>query len=251
MRRYGILSLTIVLLWSISPLGGQSSLRILELESSLEQSFSNVRYFDVNHDLEDGLESVMQLQGPVTAMIGTFSASMLAAKDVQRSPVDSWGNVKVPMLDELSPWASEDSSDPWITVPKDTSQVSYTAFTGLMFSGVHDTGKSQFSLETSYMQLKCMDGTPFTSDVNLTAVFENRLYVHNESDPFAATMYGSPRVSYYNSFFFDYQPVLDVDSASEINVLYGALLYDLTSNYMIVFNCTVGQRYIEAEVTCD
>jgi hypothetical protein len=256
LKRYGSLSVIIVLLWCLSPLGGQSSLRILSSTSLSLPLPSNVTYFNVDtNQMPPIYLADFYLQASMT---GTFQASLLASEDVKKSPVDAWGNVKVPMLDVLSPWSPDDPSNPWISTDADTSNRYYTALTGLILSGVPSVGHTRFTIETSYLQLQCPERTSLITTnppyPYLNGTYQNNfphgLVAHDPRNPFHGLMYDGAYNHYADPSFF-----IDVDGLYDhayFNLLYGTRYSDPHSlSGSVLFNCTIATRYVEAGVLCE
>ena len=256
LKRYGFLSTIIVLLWCFSPLGGQSSLRTLSSRPSVIQSRRGVDYFNVdNIDGSTFFSSGTDVGGALNAV---FQAALIASQDVQRSPVDPWGNVKVPMVDALSPWSLDDPSNPWVPVDANTSDTYYAALTGVMLSGVPDMGNSHFNIETSYMQVQCPDAKFINPEAvgGFSSSFPHGLSCHDVNGPFSGMPYGLNQGGPFSRRdFFDgdvfhrgrFDPKLGHFVGGQYNILYG-LLNEQTA--MVLFNCTVRVRYVEAGVRC-
>jgi hypothetical protein len=253
LKRYGFLSTIIVLLWCFSPLGGQSSLRTLSSRPSVIQSRRGVDYFNVdNIDGSTFYSSGTEVGGALNAV---FQAALIASQDVQRSPVDPWGNVKVPMVDALSPWSLDDPSNPWVPVDANTSHAYYASLTGVMLSGVPDKGNSHFNIETSYMQVQCPDLKNISTFGNMSSNFPRGLSIHDAGWPFSGTPYGLNQGGPFSTReFFDgdvfdpgrFDPKLGRFVGGQYNILYGVL----NEQGMVLFNCTIRVRNVEAGVKC-
>jgi hypothetical protein len=257
LQRYSPLGFAIVVLWLLSPLGGQSSLRILDTVSTTVLSEAQLHYFDVNFTsigAFDGSDA-LELLGPSVSAL--FQASLLASKQVKSSPVDLWNNVKIPMIDELSPWTKGISGNPWIDIDQTSSSLVYSSLSGLNVNGLPKRGEALFTIETSYMQLTCGDGKVFYegngtgNDSLYTYVFPDGLQWHNATYPFTAPVLGYD-VSETSSFFMDmsYARVFSVTETDPLNLLYGSQL-DQNTLSMTLYNCTVGTARVEAGISCN
>lgn len=158
LQRYGPVGIAIVFLWLLSPLGGQTSLRILGVVPSSVLSTAQIQYFDVNYTGQSMFTTGDTFNTGVSAM---FQANLLASEQVKKSPVDVWNNVKVPMIDQMSPWTPEMSDNPWITVDQSSKNTTYASLSGIIIIGFPSAGKSVFNIETSYIQLQCSNGQEF------------------------------------------------------------------------------------------
>ena len=113
LRRFNLVGIAIVALWLLSPLGGQSSLRILSIISSNTISQKAVLYFITSFEMatSDVFDTVFEIADAVkssgTAVSSILSASLLASNAVLVSPIDQWNNVKTPRIDQMSPFNTE------------------------------------------------------------------------------------------------------------------------------------------------
>ncbi|KAF7505292.1 hypothetical protein GJ744_001079 [Endocarpon pusillum] len=251
--RYGPLGFAIVVLWLLSPLGGQSSLRLLNVVSSAVSSEAQVHYIDVNRTAYNAFSSASNIRTLGSAVSALFQASLLASVQAKSSPVDLWNNVKIPMLDELSPWTTEMPGNPWIGINYSGSNRHYSSLSGLNINGLPQSGESLFSVETSYMQLRCDDGTVYPSSTesrDYAYVFPNGLLYHNASNPFIGMPYSTDNNQSIRLFVdTSYERVWSKDDTVPLNLLYGSQPY-LFNNSMILHNCTVGTARVEAAISC-
>ena len=113
LRRFNLVGIAIVALWLLSPLGGQSSLRILSIISSNTISQKAVLYFITSFEMatSDVFDTVFEIADAVkssgTAVSSILSASLLASNAVLVSPIDQWNNVKTPRIDQMSPFNTD------------------------------------------------------------------------------------------------------------------------------------------------
>ncbi len=98
LRRLTAVGLPLILLWSLSPLGGQASLRALEKFDQVTQSSKPLRYLLTGHT------SVVLTpeSGGTTKGDQIFISTLTASKEAKRAPRDNWGNVRVPQLKTLA-----------------------------------------------------------------------------------------------------------------------------------------------------
>jgi len=87
-----------------------------------------------------------------TQINAIYTSSVISSNQIQTSPMDQWGNVKIPMLENLAQnFALED--DDWIPVP--TFNVSYTSLIGYPINGIPTVGNSTFNITSSYFVADC------------------------------------------------------------------------------------------------
>ena len=141
----------LIALWSLSPIGGQASLRVLTIEATPVQHSSIVQYMDMNSSYVEYMAGDTGSQlSPVDAL---FLSSMAAPASIKAGNLDSWGNMKIPMLEEL-PQFSNDQAGSWYTVNEQNSTV-YSSLLGVPMANVASHGNSTFGVETSYWKLNC------------------------------------------------------------------------------------------------
>lgn len=154
----------VILLWALSPLGSQMSLRLLVLTDADVVSQADVRYFNTSlatswewyfdHDTSAfAYDDILDKNGAVVRSL--IGASMLTSKDILDSPMDQWGNVKVPHVNAHDLDAGPDRST-WITV-NSSSDRTWVSLSGLMVAGLPALGNSTFIFETAYIEATCAD----------------------------------------------------------------------------------------------
>ena len=255
LRRFGVLSFAIVLVWALSPLGGQSSLRILEITDSTTKTSQNVYYFDMNNgkSVFDGADDLDHSAFAISAL---YTASLLASEDVKTSPLDQWSNIKVPMLEALSPATEPLSGNPWINATEIADR-NYSSLIGLMLANVPSQGTTNFSMESSYFNVDCSSGVLilFSDNENYTvaeqtlnSTLNNRITLHNSSD-----LWGGLYTNGRNSFFVDtadYSAANGSDTKEYVNILYGSNLGSTSSSDVWLSNCTLATARVESNVLC-
>jgi hypothetical protein len=154
--RFNILGFVLLLLWTFSPLGSQSVLRMLESQLEPVNTPSNVLYFstDAESRLASDLPNIPE-SGEGNSLAFSYITSMyrsLFFTSVARKTdlMDLWGNVKIPNLDL--------NDDGWHNVSSDPSPDSYSALVGVPITNV-TTGNTSFFLESSYLHLECYNMT--------------------------------------------------------------------------------------------
>lgn len=101
LRRFTLFGAHLFLLWCLSPLGGQASLRILDTTASSRTEVGSpvlylptggMSYHAVANDILMTGDAVM----PLAAINSLYSANLLAPTSNKTSAVDTWVNIKVP-----------------------------------------------------------------------------------------------------------------------------------------------------------
>ena len=269
LRRLDVWAVIVVCLWSLSPIGSQMSLRLLEITDTNTSLDLPISYFDTQDSpstrsmnrghpqygtfMSGGSDGGMYNGPALKTLIG---AGAITAKKVLSSPVDQWNNVKVPQLNE-DHLATNASGDSWMPVDKIVDKM-WMSLNGLMVQGLPANGRSNFTIETSYIEVVCTNVIHLQYNSNSSTipkgVFESAgfsLTLENASQPF-----GPSEDHVVTSSF------LDTSSADEGSVALGTptnLLFvsnaGIAQQYRVpstlyIYNCTVTNRKVEAKIDC-
>ncbi|KAH6717608.1 hypothetical protein BKA61DRAFT_289391 [Leptodontidium sp. MPI-SDFR-AT-0119] len=104
LRAFNLIGICPAILWLLSPLGGQSALRIIDTGYKQVTSVSDVVQFDTNAPslLANWVISSLGSQGAVQSLCvplnAMYSASLLTPSNMKLSSMDLWGNVEIPYL---------------------------------------------------------------------------------------------------------------------------------------------------------
>ena len=79
-----------------------------------------------------------------------FATSLLSPASTKSSSMDTWGKMKIPILELLND--TEETADGWKTVP---SSATYSSLSGLFMTGLSESTNTSMRLETSYWILDC------------------------------------------------------------------------------------------------
>ena len=225
----------LVLLWALSPIGGQASLRVMSIGNSTTNATVELDYMMQNRSFApfitgDGANGLAVING-------LFVAALLAPGRVKESPVDPWNNVKIPMI-ELAEERGTSGADGWFTMTKENTE--YSSLIGTPLSNMSHPGlNTTLHIETSYWHLECpvLESTwqpPHTnfsgrSWVGATGISSSYLY-SNTSNLCSATQdppqntSNIPRTIVYNTWDADYTKTGSI--------------------------CNIRTTYVEAEIFC-
>jgi hypothetical protein len=148
LRSWNLLGLFLVTLWALSPLGGQASLRIVGIGSKIGDvaSLEYLNMFLSNSDI-----FTFESDESWAKADALFVASLLSDGKVKNSSIDSWGNVKIPMIESL---LSSPDADGWYDF-EDSEVTTYSSLIGIPIAGVPTAGNMTSVIETSYWTLDC------------------------------------------------------------------------------------------------
>lgn len=253
----GLLSVGIVLVWLLSPLGGQSSLRVLGRGHSTHANETTVYYFNTTAQgggpAFGGSSAYSDLQNGLNAV---FQATMTSLENTKGR--DIWGNIKIPVMQYMT---SQVGSDGWLDFDENTYNAPYSALNGLIISGLRDDTSSNFSVESSYFNLSCTGPKFFNMSVGPAEDFggfvqyaspfvtrnnnASSLFVSDSSSTFAWNSYVVD-TNYNHTPHSDANPVYNIIYASQ----YGGQ-EDQTDIIIAAYNCSVGITYIENDLLCN
>ncbi|TVY57578.1 hypothetical protein LSUE1_G010265, partial [Lachnellula suecica] len=154
-----ILGLSIILTWALSPLGGQSALRLLNTKPRFSTTNTTINYLPIEASYQTYLSTESGLQSNWPLFSSLYMTALTTARPLNDSTEDLFGNVRIPGLDVAGlngNWATIDYS----------SQVDYTSLLGIAITGLPETGNATFSIRSRYFEIACSDLTYLTSTFN-------------------------------------------------------------------------------------
>ncbi|RJE22592.1 hypothetical protein PHISCL_05060 [Aspergillus sclerotialis] len=160
----------------MSPIGGQGSLRLMYRANVTNIRHHELRYLDngpLGNTFAYYVVAVGNDGGYTGSMKDVYSAGLMQSTSTKTSPLDQWGNVKIPRLPEAN--ASKADTNGWIPVPQDAVQVeAYSSLFGLPIVGLEEFNDRDlnFTVETAYLDLSCppidyVPNTPSNHDFSI------------------------------------------------------------------------------------
>lgn len=151
----------LVLIWALSPLGSQGTLRLVHPFNSTTVSRVPIRYWDsgpLGNMWPYSWSCYSNDGGYPVSMRDTYLAALMQGLDVKKGPRDQWGNVKIPRL--IDQGSSRADPDGWFPAPEgDVHPEQYSSLSGIPIIGLVGLHKENvnFTVETSYVELACSD----------------------------------------------------------------------------------------------
>jgi hypothetical protein len=172
LRSLHFVGILLVLLWALSPIGGQASLRVLSFEPHSITNSATLQYMDTNSSYEMYMAAdTGSLLSPVDAL---FLSAMAAPPTMKASSSDTWGNLKIPMLETI-PGYPEERAQTWLSVDAGNthSPPVYSSLLGAPIANIPNRGNTKFNLETSYWVLNCPSLEPVDSYADMNTLMNN------------------------------------------------------------------------------
>ncbi|TRX95838.1 hypothetical protein FHL15_003392 [Xylaria flabelliformis] len=147
-----------IALWALSPIGSQASFRMLYTAQHIESSKNTVRYLDTGpfrHSLLHwslNEESSYIRRATKNNFEQDFYTVMSQSWDTLESRTDSWGNAKIPRIEDLD---IPEGPDAWLDTTGLKGADSYSSPLGTAIHELPTAGSKDLSIETSYIGASC------------------------------------------------------------------------------------------------
>jgi len=252
LRSLSLLSLLLLATWSLSPLGSQASLRIIGSTVQSSNVTRPLQYINTSKtilDAEYAGQDIAVVWVPVNVL---FGAAMLGSSSNSSPSVDSWGNMRIPRIEDLD--SSTADAQGWYPVSQLNSSDDFASLVGLPLSEITQTANltTSFSIETSYWTLSCPVFEQFSYGDNRTQEFQ-------DPDPEAQALYRNTVVGQdlgQNLYLYSPQPYnfidpWDPDGYPWYNFTRRITYMDSNNDVgWAAANCTIQTRYVEVSTSC-
>lgn len=226
LRLFSSFGLALVFVWTLSPIGGQACVRLMDIGTKITMQNDSFVYMIHSPDFYKFGGSDTWSYRAITDTL--FGSAVIAPPTVKSSPFDVWGHVKIPAL-EHHERVSEPDSEGWFDTRSD--QTEYTSLSGIPMSGINETRFIDYKtrIETQYFSLRCAwhVGSP-TPQTNHSAIkYEGRgAYIWTYDDP-------------------EKRNLTDVDMLKPLEFYYRAV--ERVKHWS---ECLLTTAYVEAEIHC-
>jgi hypothetical protein len=228
LRNFRLVTLVLVSIWVLSPLGGQAGLRILSIGIKPVQSDFSLYY--LSPTTSSVFYSASGLDSSLNVIDSVFTASILADIEVQNSFVDNWGNVKVPWLEMINMSTADDQG--WIETTQNST--TFTSLVGVPVVGLSNFNQTSYTMGLAYYFMDC----PQAMNVSYQPYFTPSL------------ISGESELNHLPSFqtlnFTTNPPVTNVLN-SPYNITLASLNNGTTAS---VANCALHVSNVEVNVSC-
>lgn len=153
LRIFTVWTPLILLVWCLSPLGGQASLRIVGQTNSETRSFHDVYFLDTNSGYPIGFGNPNDETGDYSMnwpVRSAFVAALASPGSSKNGSQDMFRNLQIPMLETLN---ATTTLDGWHNIT-DQSYLNY-GLVGVPLAQVPARMNSTFNISSSYVSLDC------------------------------------------------------------------------------------------------
>jgi hypothetical protein len=154
LRQLDVLGVVILVLWCLSPIGGQSALRLLSTQPLQIMGNETTRYLPIE------AASFTFMQGADAASEGwpsfapIYMTALRTSRKQMASTMDLWGNVLIPDFALVAKSNQRQPTDTdWMTVSNNTT--SFSSFIGIPVVGTPSNGNSTFNVVSRYNTIDC------------------------------------------------------------------------------------------------
>jgi hypothetical protein len=163
LRSWSVVGLFSILVWLLSPVGGQSALRLLNQENQSVASKATARYLDPMAISDSVLEGASSLNSGRATYTSIYLAALLSSSKYQDTSMDLWGNVKLPLYRNIANL----TSDEWKPVlGHDGNNATYGSLIGVPTVGMPAEGLSNFSIRARQFDITCSSNELKTGDAH-------------------------------------------------------------------------------------
>lgn len=152
LRGFSVVGYVLMIVWLLSPLGGQSALRLMTQETKSILSNSTVQYLNPDTVLDTALLGASAINSARSVFGPIFLTALLSSSKYQDTAMDLWGNVRLPRFSSIE----QTTSDEWKHVINDDKMnVTYASLIGIPVAFVNENGTSNFSVKARQWDVSC------------------------------------------------------------------------------------------------
>lgn len=247
LRNFNALGVFLVLLWLVSPLGGQSSLRLVGRDKHLTAStttLASVNSTGTTSSFQQGFAQSLT-GGSINAL---YTGSLVAPLSIKTSAQDTWGNIKIPRFETYNRTLDAEG---YATIGD--GEIDWISLLGWPVAGLESRFDSNFTIPTWYHDLECSDMSKAPANSDWIRANLNSQY----GQPNASTIWSNGRDnSSWNVFLLEDLKASDSDqlefvwaSKSGYNGNGGSTTkvnYDDTC----ITHCVMTVTHVEVHVAC-
>jgi hypothetical protein len=146
------LGLILILVWALSPVGGQAPFRQITIGMDVLTKSASFTYMIRNGNMVQYDDSDRSTDFAVINAL--FVSSVISTPASKASTVDTWGNVKIPMIEPYENVSRPDDQG-WFTI-NGNDNTHYSSLVGIPIAGITLSYINYtMSIETTYLSLDC------------------------------------------------------------------------------------------------
>ncbi|CAH0048169.1 unnamed protein product [Clonostachys solani] len=245
LRGQYVLGISIITIWALSPLGGQSALRLLTVSPEVFSTNTTIRYLPIVLSLNTVMSPAFGSRSPTSSWSqwgSIFMTAVTTSYQYQNSSQDLFGNVRIPSLDSL-PSISNDS---W-TVVNHSESTPYSSLLGIPVGGLLANGTISFNLVSRYFAIQCRSSKHISSVPRADSLFLNTSsresagsWAYKFGGSFVVQLTFTRRNGYFSETYNETNIPFNITSMNN-----GAPLDDLS-----FIDCSMEPQDVESSVRC-
>ncbi|TGZ77096.1 hypothetical protein EX30DRAFT_366924 [Ascodesmis nigricans] len=252
LRLANVTTLMLFAIWSLSPLGGQAALRMLDTHKFMTTNES-ADIWHLSSDSEPWLTGGSAISRVVSMVDATFISSILAPESARQDTTDMYGKIKIPLIEPLE--TNKSTSDGWLTVAEDYGRFSSLAgIPHMVYPNPNPDAHGVFNMETSYFKFDCEKPLNFSQHMIPGPVRDGfSAQAPHGSSIRAQTLYLNLTEAEYKSGRMTNRNAASgprkMEFASRMGHVYHPALNETTA-YFAYAQCSMTTTYVESTVTC-
>ena len=154
-------SIALFALWALSPLVSQAMQRMTWIAPGASIGTLPIGYVSTDVNSSTFLSPTSVTPGQATGwtsytaeITALYSACLMAPASINASTMDTWGNVKIPLIENLGGTAVNG----WFNVSNATTS-GYSSMLGIPFVNLPGNGTSDLTMQSSYLAFNCTTGS--------------------------------------------------------------------------------------------
>ncbi|SPO06964.1 uncharacterized protein DNG_09658 [Cephalotrichum gorgonifer] len=249
LRTHVAIALASVAVWAMSPLGGQSSSRLLYIGPHIDHSDAAVYFAHPSYGKSQAVgPSGLSAYRPL--IYGLYSASLMTRTEMQRAPTDLWRRPKIPMWAGDGSLATDEAG--WQVIDHDAlleGRHGYSSMLGIGIEGLEANNSISvydFPIETSYIDMDC-------KAVTLSVA-------HDDTGKYTLPIELNLTQLVSSSFRSSFKAVVDLPRAASSPlgfddppaIFYASRQYNDNTDEsgIAIFNCTTRPVVMETSIRC-
>ncbi|KAI1655526.1 hypothetical protein F4813DRAFT_161875 [Daldinia decipiens] len=156
LTQFDIPSLCLMFIWALSPLGGQASFRIITYRDIQIPHNLTLSFLDFSNASSPNSLSSVDVINLLDVIDSSFVSSLVSPASISQSPMDPWGNIKIPFIENLPGYDSA-GEDEWIQFSGYSEATPYSSLVGIPIANIPKIGDTEFTIEASYWNFRCPD----------------------------------------------------------------------------------------------